>query len=467
MNCKFCNAELPEEVTLCPECGKENLEEMEEVAEEMTEAEEIAEEAIAEDAEEVADEESEEADEEAETSAPVKTRLWVKILAAVGAVALLVVLAGAVLYGAGVIGGVKAKSYSVNDAKAPNVRDTVVATVGEKELTNSELQIFYWQAVSDFYNEYGFYMDSETLDMSAPFDEQYYDEENGITWQKFFLENGLNIWHRYAALCMKGKEEGYVLDAEMQDYLAGIPAELDAMAAEHGFEDAAQMLAEDMSLVCDEAGYMDFLETNVYATRYLDTFYDTLMPTMEEMEAYYKENEADLNLQGIYKDAGMTVDVRHILVCPKGGTEDDTGSVTYSDDEWETCRAAAQKILDQYLAGDKTEESFAQLATEYTEDPGSMSTGGLYSDVRVGQMVEPFENWCMDTSRKSGDTGLVQTTYGYHVMYYVTGDDAWAEDMRGRMLNERSLAFVDEAVAKWPMEVKDNKIAIGILPKAQ
>ena len=458
MNCKFCNAELPEEVTLCTECGKENLEEMEVVAEELTEAEEIAEEAIVEDAEEAA--------EATETPAPAKSKLWVKILAIVGAVALLVVLAGAVLYGAGVIGGVKAKSYSVSDEKAPSVRDTVVATVGEMELTNSELQIFYWQAVSDFYNEYGFYMDSSVLDMSAPFDKQYYDEENGITWQKFFVENGLNIWHRYAALCMQGKEEGYVLDGEMQDYLAGIPAELDAMAVEYGFEDAAQMLAEDMSLVCDEAGYMGFLETNVYATRYLDTFYDKLMPTVDEMEAYYKENEADLNLQGIYSDSGMSVDVRHILVCPQGGTEDATGNVVYSDEEWETCRAAAQKILDQYLAGDKTEESFAQLATEYTEDPGSMSTGGLYSAVRVGQMVEPFEDWCMDTSRKSGDTGLVQTTYGYHVMYYVTGEDAWTVDMRSTMLNERSLAFVDEAVAKWPIEVKDNKIAIGILPEA-
>ena len=39
MNCKFCNAELPEEVTLCPACGKENAEEItqEVSAEEMEE----------------------------------------------------------------------------------------------------------------------------------------------------------------------------------------------------------------------------------------------------------------------------------------------------------------------------------------------------------------------------------------------------------------------------------------------
>jgi hypothetical protein len=34
-------------------------------------------------------------------------------------------------------------------------------------------------------------------------------------------------------------------------------------------------------------------------------------------------------------------------------------------------------------------------------------------------MVAEFENWCFDESRKPGDTGIVQTTYGYHVMYFV------------------------------------------------
>ena len=28
MNCKFCNAELEEDVTLCPACGQENAEEV-------------------------------------------------------------------------------------------------------------------------------------------------------------------------------------------------------------------------------------------------------------------------------------------------------------------------------------------------------------------------------------------------------------------------------------------------------
>ena len=70
--------------------------------------------------------------------------------------------------------------------------------------------------------------------------------------------------------------------------------------------------------------------------------------------------------------------------------------------------------------GDKTEESFAALATEKTEDTGSQSTGGLYERVYKGQMVKAFENWCFDAARKAGDTGIVESDYGYHVMYFIS-----------------------------------------------
>ena len=43
MNCKFCNAELEEGITLCPACGQENAEEVleteEEISQEITEEE--------------------------------------------------------------------------------------------------------------------------------------------------------------------------------------------------------------------------------------------------------------------------------------------------------------------------------------------------------------------------------------------------------------------------------------------
>lgn len=110
--------------------------------------------------------------------------------------------------------------------------------------------------------------------------------------------------------------------------------------------------------------------------------------------------------------------VRHILVSFDGGTTDDSGNTTYSDEEKATAKAAAEELLAQWQSGDATEESFAALANEKSSD-GDGTTGGLYENIYPGQMVTNFEDWCYDASRTSGDTGIIETEYGYHVMYFV------------------------------------------------
>ena len=112
--------------------------------------------------------------------------------------------------------------------------------------------------------------------------------------------------------------------------------------------------------------------------------------------------------------------VRHILASFEGGSYDSTtGVTTYSDEEKAAAKAAAEDIYAEWKNGDASEESFAALANEKSDD-GDGTTGGLYEDVYPGQMVSAFENWCFD-DRKAGDTGIVETEYGYHIMFY-TGD---------------------------------------------
>lgn len=449
MNCKFCNAELPEDVTVCPECGKDNLEEIPQVVEEPV-------------VEEAAEEMTEAAEVPAEEQAPAKntTGVWVKILAAIGVLALVAVLAGAVIYGVKAYEK-KAESYTVSDTKAVKERDTVVATVGDVELTNNALQVYYWQAINDFYSSYGYYLDESVLDFDEPLDEQFYDEEAGLTWQQFFLDSALTTWSRYAALNMQAQEDGYTLTDEVEEYIASVPDQLEETAVYYGYETAEEMLKADMSVACDMTGYMDYLRINMHAGQYLDSRYDSLIPSMEEIENYYAENETALNEEGIYNDGSITTDVRHILICPEGGTEDEEGNITYSDEEWETCRARAQELLDQWQVDGATEELFAEMAMEYSEDLGSISTGGLYTDIYEGEMVEPFENWCFDESRAYGDTGLVQTTYGYHIMYFVASEEIWVANVRDTIIYDRSITIVEDAVAKWPMEANYKKIILG------
>lgn len=114
--------------------------------------------------------------------------------------------------------------------------------------------------------------------------------------------------------------------------------------------------------------------------------------------------------------------VRHILVKFKGGTTEN-GETVYSDEEKATARKEAAKLLQQWKDGEATEESFAELAKENSDDTGSKENGGLIEDIFPGaSYVENFLNWSIDPERKAGDTDVIESEYGYHVMYYV-GDD--------------------------------------------
>lgn len=125
----------------------------------------------------------------------------------------------------------------------------------------------------------------------------------------------------------------------------------------------------------------------------------------------------------LYEDYLTTVDVRHILLQPEGGTTDITGKTTYTEEQWQACYEKAQNLLNLYLSGNKTEAEFAELAKTYTAD-GNASVGGIYMDVPLNYMVEPFEKWIFDESRQVGDTDIVKTDFGYHIMYFVHRDDA-------------------------------------------
>ena len=137
-----------------------------------------------------------------------------------------------------------------------------------------------------------------------------------------------------------------------------------------------------------------------------------------------------------------TVDVRHILIQPEDSelSSDDEG---YEDDVAAKEAEALEKaeaLLEEWKAGDATEDSFAELAKENSAD-GSASEGGLYTEVYKGQMVSEFEDWCFDPSRQAGDTGVVETTYGAHVMYFVGYDIPYwqvqvRDDLRSEALNQ-------------------------------
>lgn len=108
----------------------------------------------------------------------------------------------------------------------------------------------------------------------------------------------------------------------------------------------------------------------------------------------------------------LDYNVRHVLVTAANLDLPDGETATE-----EQLTAKAEEILATW---DGTEDGFAKLAEEYSQDGGSNTNGGLYEDVTKGYMIAPFENWCYESGRKSGDTGVIYYAgTGAHIMYFV------------------------------------------------
>ena len=124
---------------------------------------------------------------------------------------------------------------------------------------------------------------------------------------------------------------------------------------------------------------------------------------------------------------------------------------TYTDEAWAEAEQKAQALLDEWKAGEATEDSFAALANENSEDPGSSSNGGLYEDVYPGQMVETFNDWCFADGRQPGDYGIVKTDYGYHILFFVGASDEiyWFQTAKEDYLSDLAVKIQDEITAKY------------------
>ena len=75
---------------------------------------------------------------------------------------------------------------------------------------------------------------------------------------------------------------------------------------------------------------------------------------------------------------------------------------------------------------DEDDKVWRLAERQYSTD-GNASTGGLYEDIPTNQMVPVFNNWCFDKNRKAGDSTIVLSEFGYHIMYFegTTENPVW------------------------------------------
>ncbi len=445
MNCKKCQAPLDEGVTVCPQCGFDNRSVNKKKLTLVIVGAIVA---LAIVAGLVIMFTTGKKDDPAQTTAPTETT--------------------AVTDGTGTTDGTEAAvpvdrpSYTFQGEDISAELPKVVASMGDVEVTNAWMNVWYWSAYYEYLNQYGAYAAYAGLDPKKELDQQVYGmSEEGKTWQEMFLEQAIMSWTRYQALSLEAQANGVTLSQEGQKQLDSMEKDMNEAAKKAGFDDAQKMIENDFGKGITLEEYKKYVQTILQASEYYNKLTEEKRASLteEQVSQYYDDHAEKFTEYGIAKDETPAfVDVRHILI----KAEVSEGAEAATEEQKKAAHDKAQSILDQWKAGEATEESFAALAKEQTEDPGSKETGGLYKNVRKGQMVKEFEQWCFDPAHKAGDSGLVDSPYGTHVMYFVSASDEplWMQTGKEMYLAEEMEKVITGLLEKYPHEVNYDALAL-------
>lgn len=352
-------------------------------------------------------------------------------------------------------------AYSVTEASPSDSNMSAVVAIndlGEVCLTNAQLQIYYWIEFYNFMNSYGSYASMLGLDTTQPLYLQSSMQE-GSTWEQYFLEAAALHYSENYALAQAAYESGYTIseedEANVED-MANPDGTFAAEAVENGYESVDAYVQANFGSGITIADYQEYLRTYYAAAYYYNAQKEAYTATLTDadVEAHFDENIE--NFDGLTKV--NNIKVRHILISVEGET-DENGE--YSAEAWATAEATANDLYEQWKSN-PTEENFIALAEEHSTDPGSNTNGGLYDDVYPGQMVEAFNDWCFDASRQIGDHGIVQTNYGYHIMYFVGQSEnrQWFTSAQEDMIALKMNSMLDELIEQYKVKFDYNKVRI-------
>ena len=326
------------------------------------------------------------------------------------------------------------KAGLIDDAPVPGEEDAdilsldaVLFTVGDIPVTFGEFLFQYKVVVSAFFNSgqaeyFG-------VDAGLPLDEQYYDESNGITWQKQFDNSVHDALRNNIAMYQEAQAQGSSMADWEKDYIQDFLDFIDTSSRDENItadEFVAKQYGEGLTLAL-VTGYQQRYWAGVgYENRLREgkSFSDA------ELLTFYEQNKDQIELPDC-----TLVTLRNIFV--------------YDKDE-------ARDMLDKFDQGDKTEETFIEFAGIYSDDEYSKTNGGLFEDYRpsgtVGNFTE-MEAWLFDSERKHGDIKIHEWENGIEMVYFVSkGEPFWKVWSREGLMEE----LVNQIMKKYPLIIPES-----------
>ncbi len=312
--------------------------------------------------------------------------------------------------------------------------------------------------LASFYqNEY-----AEKLTYSDDAIEKYYNENK----DQFDVVDHEYIYFKATADSTKDAEGNTVAATDAENAAAEAAAKAAAEAALERYQNGESLeeIAKDY-------------EIGTYSAQPTGSYYGDTISTWLFAAEREAGDKTILNNSTYYYVVGFnsrgrqeynTVNARHILCML------DTTGLDSKAEDYETklqalkdeAKAEAEKILQEYKNGDMTPEAFGELANKYSDDGGSNTVGGLYTQITKGYMVPAFNDWIFDESRQVGDTDIIfveSTNYsGYHVMYFDGVDlPYWKAQVDNTLRNEEFNAWSEDLIKDVTVEEYNGMKHVG------
>lgn len=216
--------------------------------------------------------------------------------------------------------------------------------------------------------------------------------------QEQFFREVLDSWvNRLMVLQAAAKDTLISVDEELvQERVAEeIRNRSEQIGGQQAFQEA--LLAEGMTL----AEYREILSTELRQSQLQQMYMQRRIQTAPPVVVTEEElRQAFEQAKGRLEERPSLITFEQVVIKPEP-----------SDSAKARARAKLQAILDSINAG----ADFAEMATRYSQDPGTAPNGGDLGWFRRGQMVRAFEDAAFDLL-DGQISPIVETDFGYHII---------------------------------------------------
>jgi foldase protein PrsA len=298
--------------------------------------------------------------------------------------------------------------------------DTVATVAGEK-ITSAEYKFILANVKSNMEKQ-------QNLADDAAKQKFWTTTSEGKSMQDVAKDQALDTAKVLKIHLIKAKESNLVLDAkdlsDVKSAVDNITKSMDSYIAQGQDKSMTREKLFLQQYGVNQQQFEDIYKEFMLQSKYVQAEEKKINVTDDEIKKQYDDN----------KDKYDKVTAQHILFMTV-----DQNQKPLAQDKID----AAKKNADDILARVKAGEDFGTLAKQYSEDPGSKDNNGEYTFGK-GEMVPEFENWAF--SAKPGDTGIVKSSFGYHVMKlikHLTLDDV-KDTVKTDVINDKYSKQVDD-----------------------